>query len=307
MVYPPLISVLLPVYNATRWIDACLYSLLNQSFSAYEIIVVDDGSTDGTADAVMSLAKAHGRVRLHRLSVHQGIVGALNYGLTQCNGDFVARMDGDDLCSSDRLWKQYSFLIHRTDIDLVGSQTQSIDENGRVWSRSAYPTTVRAALRALPFSNPIPHPAWMVRKSAFERLSGYRDLAPVEDYDFLMRLYRSGGRFLNHPDVLVQRRIHAANSRSVFGLKQLLARRHVYRAVMGGYALTKANLDSLCHVDVDDQRRYAEASEYLTGAIFSQSLPSKTVKYFRAAFGHREVARYLLERLIYKLVIRGAL
>ena len=149
MLREPVISILLPAYNASRWLDACLSSLLAQSFSSFEIIVVDDGSTDGTADAVLSFAMADARVHLHRMPVNQGIVRALNYGLALCKGDFVARMDADDVAIRDRLLKQHSFLMQRPDVDLIGSQVESIDEEGRVLGLSRQPLSHRATVLAL--------------------------------------------------------------------------------------------------------------------------------------------------------------
>ncbi len=118
-----MISVVLPCYNAEAGLTACLDSLLTQTWADFEIIAVNDGSTDRTLDLLRSFAAQDGRIRVFDRP-HGGVVQAMNFGLEQCRGEYVARMDSDDICLPERLALQKSHLDRHPHLGLVGGRVR---------------------------------------------------------------------------------------------------------------------------------------------------------------------------------------
>lgn len=210
-----LISVLIPVCNAAATIAGCLHSVLQQHWRDFEVIIVDDGSSDETPAIVKSFAHDP-RIRLY-CRPHAGIVAALNYGLTQCSGDYIARMDADDLMRAQRLARQLWFAEQHPDIDLIGAQFRLFRTDGLIsaaqmryqrWSNSLLDDA--AIKRAMFVEAAIAHPTFFARKTLFDKLDAYRDHAWAEDYDFLLRAHARGARFGKVPCVLIDKRDSAS-------------------------------------------------------------------------------------------------
>src|SRR5436305_1519215 len=125
----PAISVLMPVFNARRYVAEAIRSIQRQSFDQFQFIIVDDGSTDGSSNIIQSLARTDTRIRVIA-GPNRGIVKALNNGLDFCDGEFIARMDADDLATPDRFQKQLAYLKGHDDCVAVGSRVLLIDDQG---------------------------------------------------------------------------------------------------------------------------------------------------------------------------------
>jgi GT2 family glycosyltransferase len=211
----PAISVLLPFYEAAATLPACLESLLAQSETDWELVAVDDGSTDDGPRLLAEAAAHEPRVRLLRRP-HRGLVGALNAGLTACRGRYVARMDADDVALPARLERQRAWLEAHPECDLVGCLAEPFAERGarlgkgvRTYHAWMNALLDDAAIRANLFvESPIPHPSFFARRELFWRLWGYRERHWPEDYDFLLRAAAAGARFGKVPEVLLRRRDH---------------------------------------------------------------------------------------------------
>ena len=205
----PFFSVLLPAFNAKAHIGAAIRDILAQTFRDFELLVVDDGSTDGTSECVAKFSDP--RLRLIRLRVNQGLVAALNAGLHEARGKWIARQDADDRSRRDRLEKQARLLSENPGTVLVYSQARLIDTHG-LWRGKLRPPLEDAGLRwDFCFRNPIPHtsavfPASLVR----EDLGGYRNCKACEDYDLWSRLL-CHGKAVGSPETLVSYRNHAAS------------------------------------------------------------------------------------------------
>jgi len=207
----PVISVLLPVFNGEATLARCLDSMLAQSYQNFELVTVDDGSSDGSLAIAKAYSRRDPRMRvLHR--PHQGIVSALNAGLASCQGRFVARMDADDVAMPDRLGLQLEYMADHPSCDLVGALAEPFSETGSLgegvtryhhWMNALVtPEAIRANLFV---ESPIPHPTFMARRELYERLGGYQDPPWPEDYDFLLRAAEAGAAFGKVPRVLVCR------------------------------------------------------------------------------------------------------
>lgn len=201
----PLISVVMPARNVAPYIDAAVESILAQSFSDFELVVRDDGSTDDTRERLRIWARRDSRIRLFE-GEQLGLAGSSNWIVQQARAPLIARMDGDDLARSDRLERQLAVLRGDPGILLVGSLSNSIDAQGR---RVRAMDRWRIARRS--WFAPFPHTSIMFRRDAFNAVGGYRKLAYCEDWDFFLRLVNTG-RIAVVADALVSHRVIATSS-----------------------------------------------------------------------------------------------
>lgn len=203
----PAVSVLIPAYNAERTLRATLDSVLRQSFEDWECVVIDDGSSDGTARILREYAARDRRI-LAANSEHVGIVGALNRGLELCRGDYVARLDADDFMHRSRLARQHHQARQEPELGALGCHVRIFPRRRGGGGRRGYERWLNSlrdegALRRDRFVEcPLAHPALFVRRDVFAA-HPYRDVAWAEDYDLLLRLYESGVRVGVVPEVLL--------------------------------------------------------------------------------------------------------
>ena len=193
-------SVLLPVYNAGNCLAPALDSVLLQTDADFELIAVDDGSTDGTPALLRRYGELDSRVRIVRCQRHAGIVPALNGGLRVARGEFIARMDADDVSHPDRLRQQREFLQTHPDVGLVGCRVEfGGDPEVRTgywrhveWMNSLLDHDAITLNRFI--ESPFAHPSVMFRRSIAETLGGYRDGPFPEDYEMWLRWLDAGVR-----------------------------------------------------------------------------------------------------------------
>jgi len=202
--------VLLPVWNGEVFLEQAMESILRQTLSSFELIVIDDGSTDRTAAIAEKLAFGDGRVRLLRRP-HEGLSAALNAGIAAARGEYVARMDADDISAPDRLRKQVAYLDAHPACVAVGAWIDVVDEAGRQIGLKTFVTThdeISAAL--LCGVSPMAHPTVVVRGDALRAAGGYDARRyPSEDLDLWFRLGESG-ELANLGEALLQHRRHKA-------------------------------------------------------------------------------------------------
>ena len=203
------VSVILPVYNAAKTLPAALESLFAQTITNFEIIAVDDGSTDDSPAILRAAAAEDPRLcplYLDRL----GLVNALQQGLAACRGEYVARMDADDLCHPDRLKQQLEYLRAHTEISVVGCLVEilSLEAEREGFARYAEwlnslidPQTIR---RDIFVESPLAHPSIMLRREELLALGGYADNGWPEDYDLWLRYFSAGKQFAKVPQTLLQ-------------------------------------------------------------------------------------------------------
>lgn len=206
----PKLSVLLAVHNGEPYLGDALASVLAQDFRDFELVVVDDGSKDGTADRVRALADP--RVRLHVNERNLGHTPSLNIGLRLCRGTYIARMDADDICLPGRFAKQVAFLDAHPEVGLLGGAVRVIDGAGRRGERAPLPAD-DASLRWLSMTrNPFHHPAVALRRDVIERTGQYFDerYGANQDYELWDRLLPHT-KAANLPDEILQYRVHGNN------------------------------------------------------------------------------------------------
>lgn len=217
----PLVSVVLPVYNGDEHLPEALDSILSQTHRDFELIAVDDGSTDGSGDLLAAYASRDSRVRVWPHRTNAGITASLNDGCRQATGEFVAIANQDDICLPDRLAKQVAYLAAHPEIGAVGAATRIVDQHGTALRLKEYPTDPALASWLMHFFNSLLHPVTMFRRQVLEAVGFY----PVgygggtEDYALCTRLTRVT-RIANLPDVLLHYRVHASNVTKTRWLQQ---------------------------------------------------------------------------------------
>jgi glycosyltransferase involved in cell wall biosynthesis len=197
----PKVSVLLPVYNCEKYISETIQSLLNQTFEDFEILVIDDCSKDSTIEIVESFDDK--RIQLFKKEKNTGYTNSLNYAISIAKGEYIARMDGDDICMPNRFEKQVEFLDANTNIILCGSAIQIIGQNTIL----RHPSSHDEIKVKLCFGNAFYHPSVMGRISVFKENAYYSQFEPAEDYNLWTRLVFKG-ELANLEEVLLLYRVH---------------------------------------------------------------------------------------------------
>lgn len=212
----PRVSVLLPVWNGETFLAAALESILRQTLSSFELIVIDDGSTDASAAIAENFARSDDRVRLLRRA-HEGLSASLNAGMAAVRGEYVARMDADDISVPHRLQKQVEYLDAHPACAAVGAWIEVIDEAGRLVGRKTFVKTHEEILAALLQGiSAIAHPTVVMRRDVFRAAGGYdASRYPSDDLDLWFRLAERG-ELANLGEVLLRHRRH----RSAVGVRE---------------------------------------------------------------------------------------
>lgn len=204
----PQVSVLMAAHNAEAYLNRAIQSITNQTLENFELILINDGSTDATQRIAEQLSENDKRIHIYNQD-NAGLTKSLNKGLALCRAQLIARMDADDISRPSRLSAQVHFMKQNPGISALGCHILKIDANGRsvqVWRSPSRPD--EAAWR-LSLGCTLPHPGVMFRKSAVEQLGGYDpSKKSAEDYDLWCRMVRAGHSITNFPEILVDYRIH---------------------------------------------------------------------------------------------------
>lgn len=204
MDHAPKVSVLMAVRNGMPYLPRTIESILAQELADFELLVVDDGSTDGTGECVGGLRDQ--RIQYHRVG-RVGFCEALNYGLHRARTPLVARIDADDLAYPARLARQYEYLNAHPRCVVVGCQTDEIDPEDRVVGKRTFPLSDAAIRWQMAFGCPLLHPSVMYRRDEVIAVGGYKPGTwPAEDYDLWVRLSERG-TMANLPETLMRYRL----------------------------------------------------------------------------------------------------
>jgi cellulose synthase/poly-beta-1,6-N-acetylglucosamine synthase-like glycosyltransferase len=210
----PKISVILPIYNAQVFIADAVKSVLTQSVQDFELILIDDASSDRTPEILAGMADP--RIHVVRHDENRGLVASLNEGLRLSCGKYVARMDHDDIAMPDRFARQLSFLELNHSIGVVGTGYRLIDGEGTLGPSYRPPVTHEEISWAMSFLCPLAHPTVIARRELLIAQGGYSDSASyAEDYDLWERLSRQV-KFANLPEPLLLLRKHGNNMTNVW-------------------------------------------------------------------------------------------
>jgi glycosyltransferase involved in cell wall biosynthesis len=215
----PLVNVVMSVYNGEKYLDEAIASVLEQSFRNFEFIIIDDGSTDGTSGILQRYAQIDKRICVHRQK-NLGLIASLNKGCRLAQGKYVARMDADDISLPDRLARQVHYMEAHSEIGVLGTWVEYIDESGKTYGQWRMPTQPGLVGWSLIFGTCLAHPTVIMRSDVLESLNYYCiEALHVEDYDLWTRASFST-RLANLPEVLLKRRTRAESICSQYSQTQ---------------------------------------------------------------------------------------
>lgn len=206
MEHTPMITVLMPAYNAERYIGKAIASVLRQTYTDFELVIVNDGSTDNTQNIIQSFNDE----RIVLVNQHnKGVGAALNIGLKHARAPYIARFDADDICHEQRLEKQISFLQANPEYILVGSDADYIlDNDDFLFHFRCIAHTHDEIMDKLYFYCPFVHPTVMYKKESICNAGGYpTDAHNFEDY-MLWTSIAKAGKLCNMPEALIQYRLN---------------------------------------------------------------------------------------------------
>jgi glycosyltransferase involved in cell wall biosynthesis len=208
----PLVSIVMPVYNAGEFLVEAIKSLQDQTYQNWELIVVDDQSTDGSWQILKRLAQNDKRIKIYRNAKNGGVARTANLALSKIKGSFIARMDADDVSLSERLEKQVEFLQSHSDVVAVGGQCELIDKNSEIIGEKLFPTEAQD-IREMMFSKiPLQQPSMMVNLRLLPKnFIWYEDKFDVaEEVELLFKFFQYG-KVCNLPEPVLQYRLHDEN------------------------------------------------------------------------------------------------
>ncbi len=217
-----LVSVIMSVYNENEeWIHESINSILRQTYKKLEFIIILDNPRNTKADDIIkSYLKRDNRIKYYINEKNIGLTKSLNFALKQCNGNFIARMDADDVSTYNRIEKQLTYLVNNN-LDLVGSNIEYFFEN-KSFDKSNFPQKNHDIKLALMNGNCMAHPTWFVKKEVYERLHGYRQIPYCEDFDFLLRTIKKKFKIGNIDDRLLYYRLSPNSISRTYLLEQRL-------------------------------------------------------------------------------------
>ena len=194
------------VFNQERYLPTAIESILNQSYTDFEFIIVNDGSTDSSNNIIHSYKDK--RIVLIQQE-NSGLPAALNLAISQAKGDFIARMDSDDIAHPSRIEKQFEYLNQNPGVDLIGSSVRLIGEEGEPFGVDDVPIRPEEINKSLTYRCIVYHPTFFFKKEVFKKVGGYRkEFINAQDYDFLLRARSKNITMANQADYLLDYRIY---------------------------------------------------------------------------------------------------
>ena len=274
-----MISVIMSTYKEDeRLLRESIESILNQTYRDFEyIIILDYPDNDVHKSVIEEYALKDDRIHFYINEKNMGLTDSLNRGLSLCHGEYIARMDADDISLPDRLERQMKYL-EKNHYDLIGGITEMINENGSLlYSIKSVPTDPKKINKALRYSQCIAHPTWLGRKEVFEKNAGYRHMPLCEDYDFTLRAVLNGFVVSNLNEAVLKYRM-TSNSIS----RSNLFEQYLYMSYITNEYKNKrvASVDKAYayvrqHLNDSDTEKYLKAN-----VIFNRMLQEMSDKQF---------------------------
>lgn len=239
-----MISVIMSTYNEPiNILKEAVQSILNQTYNDFEfIIVLDNPNRKDILDYLKKCAKLDKRIKLIVNEVNIGLPRSLNRALDVAKGEYIARMDADDIAMEERLYEQYKY-IKENNCDLIGSYFQITDENMIKKDICTPPCKDKDIKKLLKYVDCIAHPTFFAKKSIYDKVDGYNNISSCEDYHFLLKIVNCNAKLGNCPMVLLKYRLS----------KDGISRRNYMRQQLATYFLCTASksVKEICDEDID--------------------------------------------------------
>jgi len=264
----PKVTVLMPVYNGEAYLSEAVSSVLCQTFRDFELLVINDGSTD---QSVTIIESAHDpRIRIIHNEVNKGLIYSLNRGLDLARGEYIARMDCDDISLPTRLAKQVDFMRARPEVGISGTW---IEVKGGKTYVMRYPLESESIRCDMLFYCAIAHPSAILRREIIKRHRLYFDQSYVhaEDYELWVRALLEKVKFSNYPEVLVRYRLRRDLARTKLGRDQLVTASKIRRNQLANMGFEVQDEDLWIHEGVStcqiprDKANFDKAEKWLLG------------------------------------------
>ncbi|WP_027969131.1 glycosyltransferase [Faecalicoccus pleomorphus] len=274
-------------------------SILNQTYEDFEYIIILDCPDNQLHKTIIESYKEKGpRVRFYINEMNIGLANSLNKGIQLANGEFIARMDADDISLPDRFKNQLKYIQDKN-YDLIGGITQMIDENGDlIYSIQKVPTNYDKIKKILKYGQCIAHPTWFGKKVVFETLNGYREIPLCEDYDFTLRAVLSGYRISNLNKIVLQYRMtnHSISRQNLF--EQYLYMTYITKQYKQG----KISDIEKAKKYVEDKNDLKQSKKYLQANILFNSMlreisQKKLLSFVKHGFQLVFTSRYYLDKI----------
>lgn len=224
----PLVSVLIPCYNAEKYVEQALRSIMNQSYTNLEIIAADDCSTDNTLTILKTLAAEDNRIRIVNNPVNLKIVKTLNTLIDLANGKYIARMDADDISLPDRILKQVRFMEKHPDYAICGTNAYHINESNEITGFSYLPITNKDIQKYKIIHSPFYHPSILVKTEILKNNKYNESYLYAEDYELWIRIL-SKYKAHNLRDYLLAYRVFPEQTSTRKREEQLQITKHIYK------------------------------------------------------------------------------
>lgn len=206
--YKPFVSVLMPAYNEQKHIGEAIKSILEQTYTNFEFVIINDCSKDNTKEIIKKFAKKDKRIKLVDNEKNLGVAKSLNKGLEICKGKYIVRMDADDWSYPYRIEKQIGFMEKNPQISVSGGAILVCDEEMKPLGVRYYIKDDKSIKETILRLNPIPHPASIWRRDSLLKTNFYPTIATVEDYGLIMEI-SSFSQLGNIKDVIIKFRVHS--------------------------------------------------------------------------------------------------
>ena len=272
-----MISIIMSTYKEEEnLLRESIESLLNQTYKDFEFIIILDFPDNNLHKRIIEeYSKIDNRIRFFVNEKNLGLTGSLNRGLSLAKGEYIARMDADDISLPNRLEKQIEYL-NKYSHDLIGGITQMIDEEGNsIYSIQKVPTDFNKIKKALRYGQCIAHPTWLGKKEVFDCLNGYRNIPLCEDFDFTLRAVLNGFKISNLNETVLKYRM-TKNSISRNNLyDQYLYMKYITNEYSNGNIASVENAKEYVknHLNKKNAEKYLEAN-----VIFNRMLQEMTDK-----------------------------
>lgn len=222
------VSVILPAYNCEKFIGKAIQSVLDQTFTGFELVIINDGSTDGTESVILSFNDP--RIIYMKNNGNKGLVFSLNHAIDLSKGAYIARMDADDICRPERLVTQKDFLDKHDDITVIASTIELINENDEesgTWELDRKTITPAQIENQMLYENCIAHPTVMIRADVLKKFKYNPRQLNIEDYDLWLRLLSHGFKISKISEPLLRYRIHGNSITNLYLKKKNFFFKHL--------------------------------------------------------------------------------
>ncbi len=295
----PLITVLMPVYNGSRYVRQAIESVLAQTYPDFEYLIIDDGSTDATRDIILSYSDP--RIKLFKNDHNIGLIKTLNRGLSLAKGQYIARQDHDDISHPTRLEKQVNFLNQHPQVVLLGTAVNNIDEHGN--KNNSYGCFVASGDFALRwqtiFDNPFVHSTVMMRAQTVRALGGYDEhFIACEDYDLFSRCV-SEYKTTNLKEVLVDYRYHQASVIANATKENTLLMGKIIRRVYKEYLRVEPNQKDIeLWLSINNLNNFDTSIDITKLVGYIESTYNKFISSFDSAKNDPEIKKHISHMMV---------